>query len=188
MWLPLSNHCTIPAALSTSRVRAYPPFGTAATKSMRSAPEHRVQMVPPTDVVAALWGAVVGGPAVLGGEAVVGGVDVTDEVGVDVEDPPEVGDGATVPVEPGPGRFTVVVDPRPETGGVLDPVGLPAVVGCGERTVVPSARSTPRAESRATPGGATWLATLPTAPNASATLAVTPTTHKQVSTSPRLIS
>ncbi|HEY5011366.1 MAG TPA: hypothetical protein VIK61_01510, partial [Acidimicrobiia bacterium] len=121
-------------------------------------------------------------------EPVVGGVDVADEVGTDVVGPPEVGAGATVLVEPGPGRFTVVVGPRPETGGALDPVGLPAVVGCGDGTLAPSARSTPRAESRATPGGATWLATLPTAPNASATLAVTPTTHKQVSTSPRLIS
>jgi hypothetical protein len=143
-------------------------------------------MVPPTDVVTVLCGAVVGGASVLGGESVVGGVDVADEVGGEVTGPPE--GGATVPVEPGPELFTVVVDPRPETGVVVDPVGLPVVVGRVDGTVDPSARSTPRAESRATPGGATWLATLPTAPNASATLAVTPTTHKHVSTSPRLIS
>ncbi len=91
-----------------------------------------------------------GGPAVAGG----GGGGGADEVG----DPIEVGGGATVPVELGPeGR--VVVDTRPVDRGLLDGVALRGVVGSAGTPVDPSARSTARVERRATPGGATRLAT-----------------------------
>jgi len=126
---------------------------------MRSEPEHRVHKVPPCDVVTVLCGAVVGG----------GG-------GAEVADPVEVGGGAT-PLEE-----------RVVEGGALEGAVLRVVVGRFDGTVVPSSRSTARADRRATPEGATRLAACPTAANANATLTVAPTNHRQVRRSTRRIS
>ena len=149
--------------------------------------EQRVQTVPPWDVVTVFVGAVVvgvgvvvvgdGGPTVVTGPLlpfVVGGSVPSVEVGPPGPDGP---DGPVVAVLVGEPPV-VVVD------GVEDD-GPRGVVGLDDGTVEPSARSTPCEDSFATPGGATRFATLPTAANASPTLAETPSTQRQVRTSPR---
>ena len=97
--------------------------------------------------------------------------------------------GGSVPsVEVGPDGPVVAVlvgePPVVVVDGVEDD-GPREVVGLDDRMVEPSARSTACDESFATPGGATRFATLPTAANASPTLAETPSTQRQVRTSPR---
>jgi hypothetical protein len=159
-------------------------LGTAATNTIDSAPEQCVQIVPPTDVVTVLCGAVVGGGDVIGGDSLLGGLEPDGTVG----GPPGLGGGETALVGLVPPELFVVVDGRPAVGGEVGPVGARVVGTDGDAKVDPSALAIPRSESRATPGGATLLATLATAANASATLAATPANHRQVSTSPRLIS
>jgi hypothetical protein len=127
--------------------------------------------------VTVLCGVVVGvEPAVVG--VVEGGGD--HEVG----GPTERGGALTV----GPVVVFGADDPveRPVGGGVLEAVGTGVPSGRVDGTGTASSRSTAPSESLATAGGATRFETRPTAANATATLAVTPSTHRQVSNSPRL--
>ncbi len=179
----------MPLALSTSFVRWYPLFGTAATNAIEFVLEQRTHTVPPCDVIAVLFGVatdvvvvplVAGGFSVAGGptfgavvgDTVAGGFTV-DEVG---DEPSVVGDDAAVVVGD-PAR--VVVDPDDD------------VVALGPGVVVDgavSSRSTPLAVSRWTLDGATRFSTRPTAANARLTLAPMPSSHREMTKSPRLTS